>query len=100
MTKKRVITLLIAIVMIATLLTGCIGDKSKITQSNKNVDEATALGNYFLYETKESEDYLSFLENFDDTKYEIVDISIGYNGTTATGKHINLYAVTYRAIAE
>ena len=97
MTKKRFITLFIAIVMISALLTGC-GPDSRTTQSTKKVDEATALGNYFLYETEEREEYLTFLETFDNSKYEIIDISVGYTGKSVKYGYMTLYSVTYITI--
>lgn len=94
MTKKRFITLLIAIVMVATLLTGC-GETTETITSKKDV---SLVGSYSLFQTEDVQEYLSFLETFDESKYEIVDISTsiatGYNGS---GEY---YMVTYKTIAE
>lgn len=49
-------------------------------------------GNYFLYRTKDSQDYLSFLENFDEEKYEIIDIS----NSMQTAEDKEFYIITYR----
>ena len=91
--KKRFITLLVVIVMVATLLvvfTSC-GDDTQTTTSTK-----TEVGSYSLFQTRDVEEYLSFLENFDETKYEIVDISTG-RGALVTDEY---YMVTYKKIAE
>ena len=92
--KKRFI---VTIVMTSVLVTGC-GPKAKTTQSSTNVSEKNTLGNYYLYETMETQQYLNFLETLDESKYEIVDISIGYKNRSLIGKYINHYAVTYRTI--
>lgn len=91
---KRIITLLIAIVMVATLLTGC-GETTQTITSEKSV---LVVGSYSLFQTEDVQEYLSFLETFDESKYEIVDIStsmaVGYNGSG------EFYMVTYKTIAE
>ena len=94
--KKRFITLLLAIVMMATLLvvfTGC--DSTETITSDKT---ETVVGSYSLFRTKDVQEYLSFLENFDETKYEIVDISTSMN--TAGYGSGEFYIVTYKKIAE
>ena len=71
--KKRFITLLLAIVMIASFMvvfTAC----SK-TETINSESAQTVVGSYSLFRTTKVQEYLSFLENFDETKYEIVDIS-------------------------
>ena len=53
---------------------------------------------YQLFKTKDVQEYLNFLESFDETKYEIVDISTSMKiGTSVSGE---FYMVTYKTIAE
>ena len=53
---------------------------------------------YQLFKTKDVQEYLNFLESFDETKYEIVDISTSMKiGTSVSGE---FYMVTYKRIAE
>ena len=53
-------------------------------------------GEYYLFETTKQEEYLEFLEKFDEEKYKIVDIS--------TSSHVyfrgsdEFYMVTYKKI--
>lgn len=94
--KKKILVLLIALLSVVNI-NGC-GSSTKVTQSTVNLSEYSKSGNYFLYETKERDEYLNFLETFDDEKYELVDISIGYYGIGKSGDYINHYAVTYKLI--
>lgn len=95
MTKKRFITLLIAIVMIATLFTGC-GEETKTINSKK---EVSVVGSYSLFQTTDVQEYLTFLETFDESKYEIVDISTSITADYGYGSS-EFYMVTYKTIAE
>ena len=95
--KKRFITLLLAIVMVTTLMvvfTGCA--KTETITSEKT---ETVVGSYSIFRTTEVEKYLNFLENFDETKYEIVDISTSMEGISFYGSD-EFYMVTYKKIAE
>lgn len=91
--KKRIIVTLVAGVMALIMFTGC---GETITQSTSE----TTLVKYYLYETNDAKEYLTFLETFDESKYEVVDISIGYDGRSITGTYLNHYAVTYKDIEE
>ena len=91
--KKRFITVLLAIVMVTTLMvvfTGC--DSTETITSTK-----TEVGSYSIFQTEDVQEYLSFLENFDESKYEIVDISTSIN---FSGYGDTYYMVTYKKIAE
>jgi len=88
---KRVITLLVAILMVAALLAGC-GNKETITSEKSE----TGTESYALFRTDDVQEYLNFLENFDETKYEIVDISVNDGGAVTD----EWYFVTYKQIAE
>lgn len=94
--KRKILALLIVLLSVVNI-NGC-GHSTKVTQSTVNLPEYATSGNYFLYETKDRMKYLSFLENMDYDKYEIIDISIGYYGTGFDGDYVNHYAVTYKLI--
>ena len=53
-------------------------------------------GEYYLFETTKPEEYLEFLEKFDEEKYEIVDISTSLN-VYLDGSD-EFYMVTYKKI--
>lgn len=92
---KRVITLLVAILMVAALLAGCGEETTKTVTSSK---AETVTGSYALFQTEDVQEYLNFLENFDETKYEIVDISTSMDsGYQESGE---FYMVTFKTIAE
>ena len=55
-------------------------------------------GHYTVFQTPEVQEYLNFLESFDETKYEIVDIST--SAWASNGINGKFYMVTYRTIAE
>lgn len=94
--RKRFITLLLAIVMVITLLV--VFASCDNTNTNTITSTKTEVGSYSIYQTKESQKYLNFLEEFDETKYEIVDISTSMN--TAGYGSGEFYMVTYKKIAE
>ena len=99
--KKRFITLLLAIVMVATLsvvFTGCSEEEpEKIVTSEKDV---SVVGSYSLFRTTDVQEYLNFLENLDETKYEIVDISTSMEHNAQYAGSMEFYMVTYKKIAE
>ncbi len=99
--KKRFITLLLAIVMVATLsvvFTGCSEEgPEKIVTSEKDV---SVVGSYSLFRTTDVQEYLNFLENLDETKYEIVDISTSMEHNSQYAGSMEFYMVTYKKIAE
>ena len=63
---KKKFVLLITILLLVLLLTAC--SSSTITSSS--------VGDYHMFSTSDVDEYLNFLENFDDSAYEIVDISV------------------------
>jgi len=90
--KKRFISLFATMLVIVISLTACAPETTTII-SEKTQEIA---GNYFLYKTVDAQEYLSFLEDFDETNYEIVDIStsmtvFGYGSD-------EFYMVTYKVI--
>ncbi len=95
--KKRIIALFCSmLVVITVLLSGCSIDESETIQSETT---QTSVGSYSLFRTQDVQEYLSFLENFDETKYEIVDISTSLFGTRMYGSD-EFYIVTYKTISE
>ena len=92
--KKRFIALFFSLLMFSILLSGC----SETTQTMKRETTEISVGNYSMFRTIYAEEYLSFLENFDETKFEIVDISTSMN-VTGYGSN-EFYIVTYRTISE
>lgn len=76
--KKR-FTLLFSLLLLMVLLTGCSNATTSIIQS----------GNYHLFRTHSSEEYLKFLETFDYSSYEIIDI-------TVSASSIWNHAITYK----
>lgn len=89
--KKRIIALIGAILMLTMVLYAC--ESTEIINSGTAQDKE---GNYWLFKTISEKEYLNFLETFDETKYEIVDISINY-GYHASDEY---YFVTYKTIQE
>lgn len=84
MNTKKFFAVLIFLLMTACLLSGC--SSSKVTSSSVDGN----VGNYHMFETSDINEYLNFLENFDDSAYDIVDISITNN---SSGRP---YRITYK----
>lgn len=94
--KKRFIALFFFLLIFSILLSGC--SRTIIETINSEKTE-TSVGNYSLFRTTDVQVYLSFLENFDETKYEIVDISTSMD-LTSNGYSNEFYIVTYKTISE
>ncbi len=86
--KLRIILLGVCLVLIVFLLSGCMEIDETI-----HLEETSEAGRYFLYRTNDDNKYLKFLENFDEDKYEIFDISFGSGDDL---KEEVIYVVTYR----
>lgn len=86
--KKRIIALISLVTVMA--LAGC-SSSSETIQSTTVVE---TVGSYSLFRTRDAQEYLSFLENFDEAKYEIVDIST----SLTTGESYEFYIITYKTI--
>ena len=71
-------------------------------ESSSTVVQATktqkVAGRYFLFKAKNEQEYLNFLEVFDETKYKIVDISISVQASAFLTTEF--YMVTYKRIAK
>ena len=89
----------LSVMLIAALICVFVASCDAVQESSNN---STAVlheyGNYYLYETHSNMEYLEFLDNFDDTAYEIVDISVTFVGMTGNNEYGNHYVVTYRNI--
>lgn len=92
--KKRNIALICSALMFTILLSGC-GETSETIHSEK---VQTAVGSYSIFRTKYAQEYLNFLENFDETKFEIVDISTSMQ--VAVDGSDEFYIVTYKTISQ
>ena len=88
--KKRFIALFCFLLICSTVLSGCSGVTETINS------EQTQVGSYSLFQTTEVKEYLSFLENLDETKYEIVDIST----SMCRSQSNEFYMITYKTISE
>lgn len=86
--KKRFIALLVIVVFIVTMTTAC--STSTLTHSTTKLGGQEVVGRYHLFTTGSTTEYLQFLENFNETEYEIVDIS----------RTDGYWRVTYRNIEE
>ena len=69
---KKIITLLIVGTLSISFCSGC---GRKISETIKYNDIETKAGNYEIYATIADQEYLKFLNNFDEEKYELIDIS-------------------------
>ncbi len=83
--KKR-FALLFGIVVLALFLTAC---SSEPRIKSSSVTEEVP-GRYRLFQTTSSDEYLNFLENFDEATYDIVDITVGHDSYSYR------YSITYR----
>ena len=91
--KLRIVALFSMLLLIVVLCSGCSSEKSEIIQSESGIESN---GIYYLFRTEEAQEYFKFLENFDESKYEIVDISTSMRGTWHNGSS-TFYIVTYKA---
>ena len=71
---KKFIKLLIAGFITISVLSGCSGTITS-TEIEITPEPETKPGAYEVYYTDSSEDYLNFLNKFNEEKYEIIDIS-------------------------
>lgn len=90
---KRIF-LVVAMIVLVLSLVGCGSDTKKsetITSSNETV------GSYSLFQTDDVDEYLNFLENFDEDQYEIVNIDT-FVRKTAFNYNDDYYMITYKKI--
>ncbi len=90
--ELKIIVFVIIFIICSILLSGC------ANQNNPEyLEENFEFGSYHLYKTDDANRYLKFLESFDDTKYEIVDISYGYQDHVDKASKHGEFLVTYRS---
>ena len=89
---KALLGPLIAIVICMLLMVGLspLLESEPETISNSQVQDNP--GTYFLYRTEDSQEYLTFWENFDEERFEIIDISTSMQAY----KSGEFYIITYR----
>ena len=80
-----------AIMVVGTMITGC-GPTTETIHSEITVEQK---GNYAIFQTQDPQEYFKFLENFDESKYEIIDISTAMKINSYSPQY---YMVTYKAI--
>lgn len=90
---KRIIYVLIAIIMVASFLSGC-GSKESATTNNTSTISSNS-GNVFLYTTRNKDDYLNYLDNLDTSAYEVLGIT---TSITENYRAQEFYMITYRKI--
>lgn len=89
---KRVLKIIIIFILCIILLSGC------ANQNNPEyLEENFEFGSYHLYKTDDANRYLQFLESFDNTKFEIVYISYGYQDHVDKASKHDVFLVTYRS---
>ncbi len=94
MKKRNIITALIicfALIGSALMFTLLLSGREETSETIHSEK-----GNYSIFRTQDAQEYLSFLENFDETKFEIVDISTSMR-VDLTG---SFYVVTYKTISQ
>ncbi|MBR6252753.1 MAG: hypothetical protein IKR04_02825 [Clostridia bacterium] len=90
--ELKIIVFVIIFIICSILLSGC------ANQNNPEyLEENFEFGSYHLYKTDDANRYLKFLESFDDTKFEIVDISYGYQDHVDNASKHDEFLVTYRS---
>lgn len=88
---KRIIIVALIIISIFSFV-GC-NNSSTFSEETTTILETTTEkpGSYHVFKTIYEDKYTDFLNNFDNLKYEIVDISTGYDST-----YVDYYVITYR----
>ena len=95
--KKRFIRVIGILLMVITLL-GLSTSCSDISETTETITGTkTDVGSNSIFQTTDVNEYLGFLEDLDENKYEIIDISITLYARN-TGRYI--YIITYEKIAE
>lgn len=90
--ELKIIVFVIIFIICSILLSGC------ANQNNPEyLEENFEFGSYHLYKTDDANRYLQFLESFDNTKFEIVDISYGYQDHVDEADKHDTFLVTYRS---
>ena len=90
-----IILLVIIPLILATIVSESKANLSQTTTESGKGEIFSQKGAYSVFRTRNMEEYLNFLDNFDDDRFEIVDISTSYH-ITSDGSD-EFYMVTYRA---
>ena len=85
--KKRIIGIFF---LISMLLTACSSEPTSETITSSKIDES-----YYEFNTQNLQEFIDFLKDLDEEKYEIIDI-ITSNNYSATDK---FYSVAYKKIS-
>ena len=91
---KRKITVLIPIFIFMFLFVGCTSDNKK---AETKVTSTITIGDYFLFQTDNADEYLIFLQKFDENQYEIVNID-SFIRETEKDYNNDYFMVTYKKI--
>ncbi len=94
MKRKKGIAL-VGLLISLLVLCSCSPEKTETIHSENSY---TQVGSYHIFRTTEVEKYLSFMEDFDETKFEIIDISASMHITSYGSDEF--YIVTYKQISE
>lgn len=101
--KRLFLLLLISILVIS--FAGCTTTEvdNTSTVSHSVTEETTnpdvQVGSYLIFKADNAEEYLEFLTNFDESKYEITNISTFVRETAMTYSD-DYYMITYKKIAD
>lgn len=90
-----VITLLITPIFIASANEHNSENLNYTSTDSEKGEIISGKGKYFLFRTADVEEYLNFLEKFDDSEFEIIDISTSYHVHRKGSDEF--YMITYRA---
>lgn len=95
MKPRHAVNIMLAFLVLFLILIICFGASSgKKTEIIQNESQIESAGTYYLFKTFDVQEYLKFLENFDETKYEIVDISTSLHYIPKGSDEF--YMVTYK----
>ena len=90
--------LLLGLIVMAIII-GCLSKSCTYTETTTLEDGKTGsveqVEGFFIFETDDAQEYLRFLKNFDEDKYEIIDISTGWAGQAYN--NYDYYMVTYKS---
>lgn len=95
---KRIFLAVVMIILVFSLV-GCGSSQNEQKNVTSTVTSSVAEGSYMLFQTDEVEEYLSFLEEFDESQYEIVNVDTLIR-ETAFSYNDDYYMITYKKIEQ
>ena len=95
---KNLVPWIIILLFVISVILPYLGPSSETIYNDELQMEDEVIGSHILFRTKDVQEYLNFLDNFDETKYEIVNISTSMH-VEAYGND-EFYMITYKVIAE